>query len=114
MALLAIQGAAALAQLGLVLLLGAGAMVWMGRVRRHSAGGRTIALTPQHAAHVVEVDGRRILLGTGPGGAPTFLCDLDASPPGDGRPTAPVDPAGPLEPVPRPVAPVEGRFDAAG
>jgi hypothetical protein len=38
--------------------------------------GRTIPLTPGHRLHVVEVDGRRLLVGTGPAGAPQLLTEL--------------------------------------
>ncbi|MFO7561654.1 MAG: flagellar biosynthetic protein FliO [Enhygromyxa sp.] len=39
-------------------------------------GRQTLALTGQHAIHVVEIAGRRLLLGTGPGGAPQVLAEL--------------------------------------
>lgn len=33
-------------------------------------------LTATHAVHVVELEGRRLLVGTGPSGAPRLLCEL--------------------------------------
>ncbi len=44
---------------------------------RGVAGAReSVALTGQHAVHVVEIAGRRLLLGTGPSGAPRVLAEL--------------------------------------
>ena len=55
---------------------------WLGRGAR--AGGHApptvVGLTPAHALHVVEVEGRRLLVGTGPGGPPRLLMELPASP----------------------------------
>lgn len=46
-------------------------------VRGTRAGPQTVVgLTPAHALHVVEVDGRRLLVGTGPGGPPRLLMEL--------------------------------------
>jgi len=42
---------------------------------------RTIRLSQAHELHVVEVDGQRLLVGTGPGTAPSLLRVLE--PPGD-------------------------------
>lgn len=36
-----------------------------------------IGLTPGHALHVVDVAGRRLLVGTGPSGAPRLLLELE-------------------------------------
>jgi hypothetical protein len=36
-------------------------------------------LTPQHQLHVVELAGRRLIVGTGPAGAPRLVCELPAS-----------------------------------
>ncbi len=44
-------------------------------------GSRTIRLGTGHAVHVVEVEGRRLLIGTGPDGAPRLLTELDAAAP---------------------------------
>lgn len=49
-------------------------------VQRRRAGGprpQSIALTGQHAVHVVEAAGQRLVIGTGPGSAPSLLCRLD-------------------------------------
>ncbi len=54
---------------------------WVSKHLRASAGARkTVALTGQHAVHVVELDGERLLIGTGPGGAPRLLTRLPAAP----------------------------------
>ncbi|RMG96107.1 MAG: hypothetical protein D6705_12020 [Deltaproteobacteria bacterium] len=51
-------------------------------VRRHQEAARargvlgTVRLGTSHALYVVEVEGRRLLVGTGPGGAPEVLADL--------------------------------------
>lgn len=37
---------------------------------------RTIALGASHALHVIELEGRRLLVGTGPGAAPRLLTEL--------------------------------------
>ncbi len=107
MLLLAIQGAGALAQIGLLLLLGAGAVVWFGHRRCRGGPARTIPLTPQHAVHVVDLDGRRILLGTGPAGAPSLLCTLEGADPSESAPDAALD--GPVAPVGRPAVLAVGR-----
>ena len=39
-------------------------------------GGRSVRLTAEHAVHVVHVEGRRWMIGTGPAGAPTLLAEL--------------------------------------
>lgn len=39
-----------------------------------------VGLTPAHALHVVEVDGRRLLVGTGPSGPPQLLLELPELP----------------------------------
>jgi hypothetical protein len=50
--------------------------------------GRAIQLTQHHAVHVIELEGRRLLIGTGPGGAPHLVTELGPIPdplePGDG------------------------------
>jgi hypothetical protein len=60
------------------LLLALLALTWLGRASR---GGRqraqtVVGLTPGHALHVVEVAGRRLLVGTGPSGPPALLLEL--------------------------------------
>lgn len=85
------SGSAGLLPLGLLLLAGAGAWAWM--ERRGAAVRlpvRTIRLTGQHALHVLHVDGRRIVVGTGPGAAPRLI---DAGPEPEPPPTDPgIDP----------------------
>jgi len=47
---------------------------------RSSAIRAVIPVTSQHRLHVVEVDGRRLLVGTGPQGAPSLVCELGDDP----------------------------------
>lgn len=72
------------------------ALVVLTRLGRGSAAARrqraqtVVGLTPGHALHVVELAGRRMLIGTGPSGPPSLLLEL----PEPGTPTwaaAPVD-----------------------
>jgi hypothetical protein len=88
MPLLAASSPLALVQLGGVLLVALGAVAWMrGRQRRGPLGGvRSIRLTAQHAVHVVDIEGRRMLVGTGPGQAPRLLTDLPAGATPSGTP----------------------------
>jgi hypothetical protein len=54
-------------------------LVWLGRgarVRGQARPRTVVGLTPAHALHVVEVDGRRLLVGTGPSGPPRLLMEL--------------------------------------
>jgi hypothetical protein len=46
---------------------------------RRVGGSRTttIRLSPSSALHVVELDGRRLLVGTGPSSAPALLAELE-------------------------------------
>lgn len=46
-----------------------------------SRGPSMTRLSPEHAVHVVELDGRRWLVGTGPSSAPAVLAELTSSPP---------------------------------
>ena len=66
--------------LGLSVILG---VLWMLGRRLNGASGsgsqRVIRLTAQDSVHVVEVDGKRLLVGTGAGGPPRLLCELEAS-----------------------------------
>jgi len=48
--------------------------------RRASATRAVFAVTGQHRLHVVEVDGRRLLVGTGPSGPPSLVCELGDEP----------------------------------
>lgn len=48
--------------------------------RAGRASRTVIGLGGQHRLHVLEIDGRRLLVGTGPSGAPSLLCELDDEP----------------------------------
>jgi flagellar biogenesis protein FliO len=77
---------------GAVLLLLLAGLSWL--TRRIQAGGDSrvrVVLTNQHAVHLIEVGGKRLLVGTGPSGAPRVLAEL-------GEVTA-------VEPTPAPVRP---------
>jgi len=41
-----------------------------------SAARASLRLTPQHGVHVLELEGRRLLIGTGPTGPPRLICEL--------------------------------------
>jgi hypothetical protein len=70
---------------GVVLLVVLGGLAWLQKRLASAAGGRaeTVALTRDHAVHVVELGGRRLLLGTGPTGAPRVLAELPELEPRD-------------------------------
>lgn len=53
-------------------------LTWLGRASRGARGRAqtVVGLTPGHALHVVEVAGRRLLVGTGPSGPPALLLEL--------------------------------------
>lgn len=54
-------------------------LTWLSKRTRSLAGARTsVSLTGQHAVHVIELDGERLLIGTGPSGAPRLLTRLPA------------------------------------
>lgn len=75
---MAVGSGAALIQLGLGLAVIVGGLAWTSRrVHGPRSSTRLVRLTPQDAVHVVEIDGRRLLVGTGAGGAPRLLCELD-------------------------------------
>lgn len=58
------------------------AALWMRRrLEQGAGGGQSVRLTGEHAVHVVTVEGRRWMLGTGPAGPPTLLAELAATPP---------------------------------
>jgi flagellar biogenesis protein FliO len=80
---------------GAVLLLVLAGLSWLTRHTRGGSfanGSRTrVVLTNQHAVHLIEVGGKRLLVGTGPSGAPRVLAEL-------GEVTA-------VEPAPEPVRP---------
>ena len=79
MSLVASAGPLGLVQLGALVLVLLGAVAWLRRRRLGVGPGpsQTIRLGPQHAVHVVVVSGRRLLVGTGPDGAPSLLGELD-------------------------------------
>lgn len=63
---------------GLLMFLG---IVWLfSRRARRDRPIDDIALTGQHRVHVVEVEGRRFLIGTGPDGPPQLVCELAHAP----------------------------------
>jgi hypothetical protein len=74
--LMAVGGPLALIQIGLVLLglIGA-AVVLRRRIERASASSAraVVRLTAQHAVHVLTVEGRTLVVGTGPSGGPTLI-----------------------------------------
>lgn len=60
-----------------LLALAGGVLVLRSRIERATGGGtRAIRLSNEHAVHVVEIEGRTLLLGTGPGGPPSLLMEL--------------------------------------
>ncbi len=65
--------------LGLLLLATFIGVAWLTRrLRGGGAGSRrqSVVLTGQHALHVVELDGERLLIGTGPSGSPRLLARM--------------------------------------
>lgn len=44
--------------------------------RTRSMRGQPISLTSTHRLHVVEIEGRRLLVGTGPSGPPQLISEL--------------------------------------
>lgn len=76
------MGSSALGSLVPVTLLLVGllvAAIWMRRRLEQGglgAGGHSVRLTGEHAVHVVTVEGRRWMIGTGPAGPPTLLAEL--------------------------------------
>lgn len=74
---------------GLLLVLLAG-LTWLSRRQGGRAGSSpsSIALTNQHAVHVVELEGRRLLIGTGPSGAPQLITELEAAQADEPEPVA--------------------------
>ena len=92
---MALAGMEPLVTVGVVLLLLFGVLSWL--TRRMQGGGRfggvdparrSIRLTPEHAVHVVELGGQRLVIGTGPGGPPRLIAQLGR--PGQSEP-APAD-----------------------
>ncbi|MCA9689903.1 MAG: hypothetical protein KC636_09855 [Myxococcales bacterium] len=72
-------GAAWLVACGLLLVLGLGLSRALARARSEGSR-RIVALTGHHQLHVVEVEGRRLLVGTGPAGPPSLLYELPPAP----------------------------------
>lgn len=74
------------------LMLGAVVLVSWWLQGRRRAGSvvhtrRTIPLGGQQALHVLELEGQRLLVGTGPGAAPRLLTHLGRAPAAGARPT---------------------------
>ena len=88
-----------LVSVGIVLLLLLAVLSWLTRrIPAGSLGAATkerVKLTPQHSVHLVEVAGLRLLVGTGPSGAPQVLARLGEI---EAPSTAPVPEAAPLFP----------------
>jgi len=84
MTLVAMSGPLVLVQLGLLLGVLVGTLVWLGRRARAGEPGivQPIRLGAHHALHIVTVEDRRLLVGTGPGAAPQLICDLAERPRG--------------------------------
>lgn len=101
MAIVAASQAVVLVELGLVLAALAGVLAWLGRRARTVDPGvlRTIRLSPQHVVYVVVIEDRRLLLGAGPGSAPTLICDLTEKPRGARETGVRADPARPAPPT---------------
>ena len=60
-----------------LLLAGLGIVGWLGRRLPRAASGRhVVRLTSEHQVHIVELEGERLVIGTGPAGAPRLLCRL--------------------------------------
>lgn len=85
-------GAGSLTVVGLSLACAALLVLWAQRQRLMAgrAPRRTVPLGAGQALHVVELEGRRLVIGTGPGAAPRLLAELDphgAAPTRDGSPS---------------------------
>lgn len=84
MTLVAMSAPWVLVQIGLLLGTLVGTLVWLGRRARATEPGivQPIRLGAHHSLHVVIVEDRRLLVGTGPGAAPQLICDLGERPRG--------------------------------
>ena len=84
MTLVAMSGPLVLVQLGLLLGVLVGTLVFLGRRARAGEPGivQPIRLGAHHSLHIVTVEDRRLLVGTGPGAAPQLICDLAERPRG--------------------------------
>ncbi|MCA9716899.1 MAG: hypothetical protein H6713_07870 [Myxococcales bacterium] len=54
------------------------------RLQTSARAGEVVRLTSQHRLHVVEIAGRRLVVGTGPDGAPRLVYALGEEPARDG------------------------------
>ena len=77
-------GATLLIEVALGLGLLSAALWWLGRRVNGVGGGpanasRSIRLNATDSLHVIELEGRRLLVGTGSGAPPRLICELDAS-----------------------------------
>jgi hypothetical protein len=98
---LALGSGWALVKVGLLLSALLGALVLANRRLRDrmaASGPTAVRLTAQHSVHVVELEGKRLLVGVGPSGAPRLLCELERT----------ADRAGPHHPEPPASTPREG------
>lgn len=84
MTLVAMSAPWVLVQIGLLLGMLVGTLVWLGRRARAAEPGivQPIRLGAHHSLHIVIVEDRRLLVGTGPGAAPQLICDLGERPRG--------------------------------
>ena len=74
MLLAVVTGSSTLLPLGAALLAVAGLVRWQRRRRADAPKAvQTVRLTPQHALHVVHLNGRRLVIGTAPGAAPRLV-----------------------------------------
>ena len=76
-------GAVLLIEVALALGTLSAALWWLGkRVNGPGKGGvapaRSIRLNATDSLHVIEIEGRRLLVGTGSGAPPRLICPLDA------------------------------------
>ncbi len=74
-------GASLLIEVGFGLALLSTVLWWIGR-RMHGPRGsqsapRAIRLTATDSLHVIELEGKRLLVGTGAGASPRLICELE-------------------------------------
>jgi hypothetical protein len=94
MPMIAASGAWVLVEVGLLLGLVTGLLMWLGKRARtiDPSVMRTIRLSPQHAVYVVAIEDRRLLIGVGPTSSPELICDLAEKPKGTRVDIGPVGP----------------------